>query len=599
MCGVCVDVDIFFSHLALTCFQDLEVLVDKSSCEIVVAILMFWGVILVLLVGLVSAICWRESRFAAEKLKSVQSIGLMGGGYSREGQSAASRGTSSAWDDYVIPQPPYPQESTSYDPPPQTAYPAYPPLQKYYPPPQTHGGRSQQPQSKLDRRYSRIADNYRSLEEVTEALLRAGLESSNLIVGIDFTKSNEWTGLAFMPLENVYDVESYRNMQNLTCYAGAKSYNRRSLHHIGDSLNPYEQAISIIGKTLAAFDEDNLIPCYGFGDASTHGQEVFSFYPDERFCNGFEEVLSRYREIVPHLHLAGPTSFAPVIEMAMTIVEQSGGQYHVLVIIADGQVTRSVDTEGGQLSPQERRTVEAIVQARFYVWQNQSLLKLLSFFLLDSMLNSIMSFDSKFPLSIILVGVGDGPWDMMKEFDDNIPARAFDNFQFVNFTGIMSKKVSHSRKETKFALAALMEIPSQYKATLELNILGGRKGNAPKRVPLPPPVYGAASSSSSKPSRAPSFPQSSPRFPPSSPSFPPSSPSFPPSPPYSYGQDSSVGTAPPVASSTFDNQVCPICLSNPKDMAFGCGHQTCCDCGQDLHACPICRSPIQTRIKLY
>ena len=32
-------------------------------------------------------------------------------------------------------------------------------------------------------------------------------------------------------------------------------------------------------------------------------------------------------------------SFAPIIEMAMTIVEESGGQYHVLLIIADGQVT--------------------------------------------------------------------------------------------------------------------------------------------------------------------------------------------------------------------------------------------------------------------
>ncbi|PON31218.1 Copine, partial [Parasponia andersonii] len=246
-----------------------------------------------------------------------------------------------------------------------------PPQFDYYaaaPPPQGQGygggGRGQATDApRLDRRYSKIADNYKSLDEVTSALASAGLESSNLILGVDFTRSNEWTG--------------------------AKSFDRKSLHHIGDTLNPYEQAISIIGKTLSAFDEDNLIPCFGFGDASTRNQDVFSFYPDERFCNGFEEVLSRYREIVPHLRLAGPTSFAPIIEMATTIVEQSGGQYHVLVIIADGQVE----------SPQEQRTVDVIVEA------------------------------SKFPLSIILVGVGDGPWDMMKGFGDNIPARPLDNFQ--------------------------------------------------------------------------------------------------------------------------------------------------------------------------
>lgn len=72
--------------------------------------------------------------------------------------------------------------------------------------------------------------------------------------------------------------------------------------------------------------------------ASTHDQDVFSFYGDGRFCEGFEEVLLRYRELVPQLRLSGPTSFAPVIEMAMSIVDESRGQYHVLLIIADGQV---------------------------------------------------------------------------------------------------------------------------------------------------------------------------------------------------------------------------------------------------------------------
>ncbi|KAJ0669635.1 putative copine [Helianthus annuus] len=84
-----------------------------------------------------------------------------------------------------------------------------------------------------------------------------------------------------------------------------RSFNRRSLHSIGDVQNPYEQAISIIGKTLPNFDEDNLIPCFGFGDVSTHDQQVFSFYPDSRYCQGFEDVLRRYREIVPHIRLAG------------------------------------------------------------------------------------------------------------------------------------------------------------------------------------------------------------------------------------------------------------------------------------------------------
>ncbi|KAL2495517.1 E3 ubiquitin-protein ligase [Forsythia ovata] len=285
-------------------------------------------------------------------------------------------------------------------------------------------------QKKLQESYTRIDDDYRSLEQVKEALAQSGLESSNLIIGIDFTKSNEWTG--------------------------KHSFNQKSLHHIGQGLNPYEHAISIIGRMLSAFDEDNLIPCFGFGDVTTHDQDVFSFYPDNKPCNGFEEVLSRYREIVPTVRLAGPTSYAPIIETAIGVVDQSGGQYHVLLIIVDGQVTRSVDTIVGQLSPQERSTVDAIVKA------------------------------SNYPLSIVLVGVGDGPWQTLQEFDDNIPARDFDNIQFVNFTEIMMREVPLFQKEAEFALAALMEIPLQYRATLELQLLGNRRG-IPAKVPLPPP----------------------------------------------------------------------------------------------------------------
>jgi E3 ubiquitin-protein ligase RGLG len=106
---------------------------------------------------------------------------------------------------------------------------------------------------------------------------------------------------------------------------------------------------------------------------------------------GLEEVEALYTHIAQQVNLAGPTSFAPLIYRAIDIVRESGNSYHILLIIADGQVTN------------EAQTIKAIVEA------------------------------SKYPLSIIVVGVGDGPWDMMKQFDDKIPQRQFDNFQFVNF----------------------------------------------------------------------------------------------------------------------------------------------------------------------
>ncbi|CDY12542.1 BnaC06g00680D [Brassica napus] len=55
---------------------------------------------------------------------------------------------------------------------------------------------------------------------------------------------------------------------------------------------------------------------------------------------------------------------------------------------------------------------------------------------------------SSYALSIVLIGVADGRWEDMRKFDDKIPKREFDNFQFLNFTEIMKR--DHQTTELSF-----------------------------------------------------------------------------------------------------------------------------------------------------
>ena len=101
--------------------------------------------------------------------------------------------------------------------------------------------------------------------------------------------------------------------------------------------------------------------------------------------------------------------------------------YHILVIIADGQVSNRRETEA------------AIVEA------------------------------SRHAPSIVVIGVGDGPWDVMEEFDDELPERAFDNFQFVDYDKCVRQAKSKGLNvDAAFAKAALMEIPDQYAIVKQL-----------------------------------------------------------------------------------------------------------------------------------
>jgi hypothetical protein len=249
--------------------------------------------------------------------------------------------------------------------------------------------------------HRRIKDRFETYDQLEEELRKEGLESSNLIVGVDFTRSNETNGgLPFYPSPN--------------------------LHSITPTPNLYQQVISIMGKTLEHFDDDRYIPTYGFGDSSTTDRAVFPFLTDqftgqERYCCTFGEVLNVYNTIVNEIALgkmrmSGPTNFAPLINKAIEIVAKEKS-YHILLIICDGEVSNV------------RATTDAIVRA------------------------------SKYPLSIIAVGVGKADFSVMEKFDDDIPERDFDNFQFVNFHKVMHQC---ENEEVEFARHCMMEIPDQY-----------------------------------------------------------------------------------------------------------------------------------------
>lgn len=259
------------------------------------------------------------------------------------------------------------------------------------------------------------------------------LESSNMMFAIDYSAANM----------------TY----------GDESVEGRSLHTMdpaNKTLNPYQEALTRLGRVLVEFDDDRSIQVWGFGDATTPPNEVFSFTPERPLegCKSFNEIWQRYHAFTPTIPLGERSvSLGPVIRHATAVAAKVTG-FHMLIILVSSQM------EGQHLE----ETAQAIVDA------------------------------SSLPLSTIVIGVGDGPWDTMRTLDDQLPQRQFDNFQFVNFKEVLrtaneeSKKVLAHRiqdgnaEDTAaaceldpvdlcFTLQILMELPAQYEAMCKLNML--------------------------------------------------------------------------------------------------------------------------------
>jgi len=332
-----------------------------------------------------------------------------------------------------------------------------------------------------------IGNHFETKEQLVDALRAAGLEKCNLLFAIDFTKSNIWQG------ENTYNdkclhaVDAKNEMHGADQYQpaavpasappaystnigeqeglpGGMSLKRtitRTVTFTGESkdddetrrvlatLNPYQRVMAIAGDQLDPFDDDGYIPTVIFGHGRRKGDPYIkqigpasatgaadcykvagvldASATGAADCYKVAGVLDAYAHAAQTERFSGNTQFQPVIDWAINIVCKEM-DYHILVIIGDGCINDLNETQA------------ALARA------------------------------SKYPLSVIFVGVGDGSnpknhrdrWRDMRTLDD-LPTGDVDNWQSVYMSNMKDVLDRAPNPSVELATWMLMEVPEQYK----------------------------------------------------------------------------------------------------------------------------------------
>ena len=183
----------------------------------------------------------------------------------------------------------------------------------------------------------------------------------------------------------------------------------KSLHYLNPTgrLNDYQWAIKQVGSVLEPYSEDKMYPWFGFGGIPRYAgvnsvSHCFHLsgvdYPE---VQGVQGILEAYQFSLLQWGLYGPTMFSPWLRYTVDMIKEKLDQkiYHIYVILTDGDIhdmplTKDIIVEG-----------------------------------------------SEYPLSIIIIGLGEHNFDKMIELDGddvilrNTQGRATkrDIVQFVKF----------------------------------------------------------------------------------------------------------------------------------------------------------------------
>uniref|UniRef100_A0A914USU4 Copine-3 n=1 Tax=Plectus sambesii TaxID=2011161 RepID=A0A914USU4_9BILA len=226
-------------------------------------------------------------------------------------------------------------------------------------------------------------------------------------------------------------------------------FDRSSLHYLdqnGQSENDYERALIAVCTIMQDYNRDAKFAVYGFGaiplidgDGETVAHDfALNGDPSSAECVGVDGVLTAYRQTLLSVILHEPTCFAPIISKvaAQAHVHENGSGYEVLVILTNGALNDL------------KETTQTIVNA------------------------------STLPLSIIIVGIGNGDFSAMEVLDGDERRLASgdvkaarDIVQFVRVDRFRREgrhsKTNHSK--ASLSKEVLAELPAQLISYMRAN----------------------------------------------------------------------------------------------------------------------------------